>query len=359
MVLNRLAGKTPAKAAAHAPHARQVKSLRRVLVMVKETYFEQVSKRGDKAQLAEIANQAPGVQNVARSHEQHLQTLKVVKDALSKRGIQFEEVREIADFTGKLDEIDLIVSVGGDGTFLRVSHEVIGKTPVLGVNSAPITSFGHFCRTDCNGFLRTLDAIIDGTIMPIRLLRLELTLNGVPLPELVLNEVLVAHAHPAGTSRYQIEVDGEQAEHKGSGLLIAAPSGSTGFLRSEGGAVLPITARAFSYLKRAPFLGLFERGRLLRGSVAEGGRIAITSNMQAGKLFVDGEHIEYDFPRGARLEVRVAGADLVAYVHPGCHSPYQMEATLLRLPLPRFISAPLAAVFTRISKQLSCIGENR
>ena len=41
-------------------------------------------------------------------------------------------------------DADLVVAVGGDGTLLAASHNVV-DVPILGVNSAPGHSVGFFC----------------------------------------------------------------------------------------------------------------------------------------------------------------------------------------------------------------------
>lgn len=306
---------------------------RRALLVVKESYFEQVSRTGDTAQLADIMARKPGVESVFESHQQHISTLKHVQDILEARGIAVVVERNFTNLQEVLKDIDLIVTIGGDGTFLRISHEVLRQVPILGVNSAPVTSFGHFCLTNARGFGATLDQLLRGTIPATRLLRLRLTLDGVPLPQLVLNEVLIAHQHPAGTSRYLVSLGQKRAMHKGSGLLVAAPSGTTGFLRSEGGPILPIDDRRFAFQKRAPFLRLFEKPGLLSGIASEGEKLTVISQMQGGKLYIDGEHIEYDFPRGAVLTIEAAREDLIAFVDRGCHTPYVLEHKLNALPI--------------------------
>jgi NAD kinase len=132
----------------------------------------------------------------------------------------------------------------------------------------------------------------------------------------------VAHKHPAGTSRYYLTVAGEVVQQKCSGLIVAAPAGSTGFLRSEGGIILPITARQYTFVERAPFLKIGEAAAMKTGVVNGSEKLLIVSQMQDGKLFIDGDHIEYDFPRGATLTVAAGGNDLLAYVDPDCHSVY-------------------------------------
>lgn len=332
-----------------------MKNIRKVLLLVKETYLEQVQALGDKAQLADIAARRSGVRDVEESHNQHIATLASVTKTLRDLGIEVIVLKRLDNFQELLVGVDLIITIGGDGTFLRISHEVEDSVPVLGVNSAPLTSFGHFCVTDKDGFSAVFQSILDGHFQPVKLLRLRLSIDGKPVPEPVLNEVLIAHKHPAGTTRYELTHAGspssasKTASHKGSGLLVAAPSGTTGFLRSEGGSILPITARAFAFQKRAPFLRLFEKAGLLSGVAAEGDTLTVVSQMQGGKLFMDGDHIEYDFPRGATLKVTAAREDLVAYVHPDCHAPYQMESRLASWPLIGRLLAPLVVRFASIS----------
>jgi len=298
-------------------------SIKRVLLVVKETYLDQVRARGDEHLLGEIAARKPGLENVEESHRQHQNCIKLVTDALLIRGLEVDKIHRYSDvLKDRLTGVGLVVTIGGDGTLLRASHDLGSDIPVVGVNSAPITSFGHYCCTNGEGFAAVLDQILDGSFQPSRLLRLSLDIDGTPLSEPVLNEVLVAHKNPAGTSRYHMSVAGQLVQHKCSGLLIAPPAGSTGFSRSEGGIILPITARQYTFIERAPFLKIGEAPEMKSGVVDGSDQIRIVSQMQDGKLFIDGDHIEYDFPRGATLTVTAGDNDLLAYINPDCHSPY-------------------------------------
>ena len=205
---------------------------------------------------------------------------------------------------------------------LRASHEINDKIPVIGVNSDPDNSFGHFCICDGQGFAAALDRVINGTLQATHLLRLNLCLNGMSLPEPVLNEVLVAHRHPAETSRCHLSTGGQLVHHKGSGVIVSAPAGTTGFNRSERGVVLPITAQQYTYVERAPFPKIGEVTATKTGLLAGTDSLLIVSQMQDGKFYVDGGHIEYDFPRGSTLTVSAGANDLLAFIDPDCHSPY-------------------------------------
>jgi len=295
----------------------------RILVIVKETYLELVQAAGDQNQLTEIAKKSPGLESVEESHAQHLATLAHVTAILSALKLETEVVnRRHPELQKKLTNATLVITLGGDGTFLTASHDITDGTPVLGVNSAPITSFGHYCICDRTTFAQVLAEIRSNQRQPVSLLRLQLTLNGKALPELVLNEVLVAHEQPAGTSRYHISVGNKTEIHKCSGLLVSTPAGSTGFLRSEGGPVLAIDGEQIAYLERAPFLRFGEEHEFRSGLLERGGKLEIVSQMQGGRIYVDGDHIQYDFPRGALLTIEAAQNSLSAYVNAACHQPY-------------------------------------
>ena len=301
--------------------------IRRACVVVKETYLELVQAQGDQRQLREIELRKPGVESVLESHKQHCFALDAVVNALSDAGIEIDVVKRSKDYlVERMAPADLIVTVGGDGTVLRASHYILGSTPVVGVNSAPITSFGHYCICDAQGFADTLAAIREGYLKPSPLLRLRAVLNGETLPELVLNEILITHQHPAGTSRYQVTRGALSEQQRSSGMIIATPAGLTGFLRSEGGTILPIDDRRFAFQERAPFLRLDEEHRLQSGLVEQGDVLTIVSQMQGGKLYIDGEHIQYDFSRGAVLTIEACSTPLIAYVDPDCHQPFIDEA---------------------------------
>ena len=268
---------------------KKTRSFTNVAVIVKETYLEKVKAQNDTEQLAEIYERKPGLETVLESHRQHTQAVAIVVNNLEKLGLKVDLIKQESDFaTARLEKADLVVTVGGDGTMLRASQYLRRGQPIVGVNSAPKTSFGHYCLSYAADFERVLFDIHEGFIEPSPLLRLKLTLDGEQLEPLVLNEILITHQHPAGTSRYQLTHGRFSEQQRGSGLIISTPAGSTGFLRSEGGRVLPITDQQWVYQERAPCLRLGEKRKLSRGLVNVADSLTIISQMQDGKIYLDG-----------------------------------------------------------------------
>ncbi len=288
-------------------------NLRKVLIVYKKSTFQiQAVEHRESRFIRLIEEGHDTVTRVKVAHEEHYDVLEALTRELAGRGIEVTAVAR-ADLTRTVSDVDLVISVGGDGTFLDASH-FVGDTPLLGVNSSRSSSFGHFCLANEGNLIEVLDRIADDELEPLRLLRLELVHNGSLLPEPVLNEVLVCHSNPAGTSRYFIQIGGEREEQRSGGIWVGPPAGSTGSIRSGGGTVLPIADRRFQYLVREPGPRPYESWKLTRGLLPETAAITIVSQMRTGALYIDGQHINYAFALGDELVVRPSKQDLRAYV---------------------------------------------
>jgi len=296
---------------------------KRVLVVVKQP-LKAVAEESQDERLKKLL--APGeVERLAKTEQEHKLTLAHVVNALSDRDIDARcVVRHPGEHFDVAPEDELIITVGGDGTFLDASHSVLNDVPMLGVNSAPHSSFGHFCLTDRTGFEAVLDSILAGKLKTVSLLRLKLTLDDVVIDVPVLNEVFLSHIVPPGTARYKLEVGGETAPHKSSGLIISTPSGSTGFMRSAGGPIADITDQTFAYWVDKPFKVPGVPFPLRGGEVSDG-KLVVMSEMIDGMIYLDGAHIARAFPWGSKLTVTVHERPITAYVDPKCHDRFKAD----------------------------------
>lgn len=133
---------------------------------------------------------------------------------------------------------DLVVSIGGDGTFLFVAREA-GDAPILGVNLGEV---GFLNAVAPNEAVETVVSLVedrqrDGTIGGRRVDRLRAEGDGWELAPAV-NEVVVhgrRRGHGGG-AEIEIAVDGNSyARSHADGVLVATPTGSTAYNLSEGG----------------------------------------------------------------------------------------------------------------------------
>lgn len=290
-------------------------NLKNVLLLHKKTTYQiQAEEYKDERFLKLLADDHESIKRVRLAHEEHLATIEVLETELSKRGIKFKSIAR-SDLHGTVADVDLMISAGGDGTFLDASH-FVDSVPLLGVNSSSSSSFGHFCRANKDSFATVIDRIIDGSMSAEKVLRLELVLNGKVLPEKVLNEVLVAHSNPAATSRYFIEINGHKEEQRSSGIWISTPAGSTGSLRSAGGIVQRIVDNRYQFRIREACIKPGENWKHVAGFVDREEPMTLVSLMRTGTLFIDGAHIMHHFALGDEVIVRASKHDLIAFVDP-------------------------------------------
>ncbi|PIR20117.1 MAG: hypothetical protein COV45_09095 [Deltaproteobacteria bacterium CG11_big_fil_rev_8_21_14_0_20_47_16] len=247
----------------------------------------------------------PGVTGVAN----HLATLDELYSLLKELGVDFEscKVGQLCSSEGT----DLVITVGGDGTVLTTSHYVTDK-PILGIKSFGQTSVGYFCGATQKTMRKYIQDLVAGKRKPTHLHRLQVLIDGKPLRELVLNEILFAHALPASMTRYELTVGRRKEEHRSSGVWISTAAGSTAAIYAAGGTPLPITSKQMEYLVREPYYhGKYYR--LVQGILSETARIQIRSHVAEGIISIDGSHIQYPAPEGAEITVAAAKHPLKLY----------------------------------------------
>jgi len=273
----------------------------RVLVVYKQSFLE--AHRGDSA----LRRLEPAERTrLLRADRDNKIALRDVMRTLRKAGAQATSV-----FRGKLaasPRFDLIVTVGGDGTFFMAAHRA-HATPILGVNSAPRSSLGLFSAADRFTFPAKLKAALAGRLEATRLNRMKITVNGRPRPELALNDILIAHPSPASLSRVAFSVDGGRSEiQRSSGIWISTAAGSTAAIRAAGGRRMPIESRRLQYLVREPYEWP-ARPRLERGYADE--RFDIRILMNEASLWIDGVRTRVDLELGDRVRISTAAEPAV------------------------------------------------
>ena len=284
--------------------------MKRVLVIQKTSLYGQLLSSPKAPDAERVFNKDGALQErYANAHADNENTMNLVHGALKRAGLEFEACAR-PDIP-KTKDFDLVVTVGGDGTFLDASHAVT-DIPVLGVNSSITSSIGHFCCSHVGNFEEILQDVLSGKKKPILRYRMQVELNGTPLPILALNEVLFTHQIPAGTTRYRIKVGNKEEAHKSSGVWISTFSGSTGAIMSAGGTKEPQPAKSLQYLVREPYVRGEQHFDLLQGYSDE--PIEIYSTSGHGALFIDGPGERLDLEFGSKVVFRPGHAPLRAFI---------------------------------------------
>lgn len=277
------------------------------VVVIKQTALAQ---GGRAAQFARSGDATAA--RILQADATHQSAVKTVLAALGKRSIT-PTVLTLTNLTAKgkrqIARADLTITIGGDGTTLGTSHYV-GQGALLGVNSAPGDSVGHFCSVQEANFAERFDALRAGEWRPVALTRLAVTLDEKPLPELALNDVLIAHDCPAATTRYLIRLGEHEEEQRSSGIWISTAAGSTAGIHSAGGRKMPLRSGRLQYLVRELYRevlnGQQRSYQLVHGILETGTALTIASKMPEGWLYMDGARTAYRFPFGARATLQAA-----------------------------------------------------
>ncbi|MES3517348.1 MAG: NAD(+)/NADH kinase [Natronomonas sp.] len=136
-----------------------------------------------------------------------------------------------------LDCCDLVVSIGGDGTFLSVAHAV-SPTPILGVNLGEVGFLIAVSPEDALSAVESeIEAFRSGAAEYVELPRITATATDVSLPP-AINEVAIVGPRRGRGGGIDVEtrIDGQlYAGTHGDGILVATPTGSTAYNLSEGG----------------------------------------------------------------------------------------------------------------------------
>ena len=274
-------------------------TLPRLLVVYKKSQLELYQEHQPETLERLVVAEPKLWERFLRAHAENADAILRVRQAVLERQLE-------ASFVYRADRVaasgyDLVVSVGGDGTLLDVSHSVLDR-PLLGINSSPELSVGNFCAATAAAFGDALDAWRRGELTATALTRLELVVNGEVVPTPVLNEVLLAHTVPAAVSRYVLTHGDVEEEQKSSGLWISTAAGSTAAIHSAGGDAMAPTDPRIQYLVREPYVWPGHHYRLLRGYVD--GELELLSKMRTAAIYIDGYREQVDLTLGDRVRIR-------------------------------------------------------
>jgi len=141
---------------------------------------------------------------------------------------------------------DLALSIGGDGTILRVARAVTPmEIPILGVN---LGHLGFMTELSADEIIEAMSAILEGKGWTDQrtMLQLEIASNpnlesaGVPPgPLYALNDAVLGRGAVSRVIYVEVTVDGEHlTTYKADGVIISTATGSTGYSLAAGGPIL-------------------------------------------------------------------------------------------------------------------------
>lgn len=186
----------------------------------------------------------------------------------------------------KINGTAVILSLGGDGTILRVARLVAPEgIPILGVNMG---NLGFTTELTGSELLEKLPQFFDGKgwIDERAMLQAELPLHS-SVPALhALNDIVVARGSVVRLIKIRASVNGQPiTTYRADGIIAATATGSTGYSLAAGGPILFPDAREFLLTPLLPHLTLSAALVLSRDAVVE---LEIQTAHEA-RMSVDGQ----------------------------------------------------------------------
>ena len=198
---------------------------------------------------------------------------------------------------------DVLLVLGGDGTLLSVAHtSMIENVPILAVN---LGHLGFLTEVSLDELYPALTNVLNGSYEIDQRMMLEISVGNDDLghsSSFALNEVVIRH------NTRLIELDTYIDErpfitYNADGLIIATPSGSTGYSLASGGTIVEPRLDAILLTPIAP------HSLTVRPYIAHGDSVitvVMRSNYSSVNLFVDGPRETHCLAPDCLIRVRKA-----------------------------------------------------
>ena len=195
---------------------------------------------------------------------------------------------------------DMVLSVGGDGTFLSVSKLVADSgIPVVGVNMGRVGFLSENRPEDVAEALLSGDYTIEDRTL----------LCSVPIDEdgthgedvFAFNEITV-HRSGAAVLGVDVSIDGKKLPtYWADGLIVSTSSGSTAYSLSVGGPIVLPQAKVLIISPIAPH-NLNVRPLV----VPDSSEIVLSMQSRDGKYIFTADNMTRELPEGFKIKVSVA-----------------------------------------------------
>lgn len=194
---------------------------RRLLVVIKQTAYEEYSQ-------LKLRGKSPNAlrwKRLESRYKTHKQCVNDLMVELKKHNVEFTCINRVEMDRQHLADVDLVISVGGDGTVLSSAHFLDhGTIPLLGINSDPISaedvqdesvkknvderrSHGALCALTSHNMIDYIPKVLYGDCKARTRSRIQCIVKStftetrlVP----ALNDLLVCNPSPAAVSRFRM-----------------------------------------------------------------------------------------------------------------------------------------------------------
>jgi hypothetical protein len=224
-----------------------------------------------------------------------METLIVTRDKSQKIPIELERIinKKIV-WKNKLvkkdlEDKNLIITIGGDGTFLSASHFIENQI-ILGINDNPLRSEGYLTTANLKNLDKKLQEIFSGKAKIKNYTREKIKIfkkDRCIITENALNETYFGNVNPHHPSNYEIIYRNKKEFQRSSGVLITTGTGSTAWYKTMGGWKYNKTKEQLRFRIRELFKGRILKPRIKKGKINKEENFTIISKINHGILAID------------------------------------------------------------------------
>lgn len=212
-------------------------------------------------------------------------------------------------------EADYVISLGGDGTFLKAANRVGGRNiPIIGVNMGRLGFLADVLPAEIEN---ALDELYKGdcAIEAHSVIKIEVDGEKIKGRPYALNDIAVLKRDNASMISIRCSVNGKfLVTYQADGLIIATPTGSTAYNLSNGGPIIVPSARNLVISPVAPH-SLNVRPIVINDdSVID---LEVESRNHNFLAAIDGRSEK--LREGSKIRVKKASYDIKIVKHKGSH----------------------------------------
>ena len=238
---------------------------------------------------------------------------KAFYDFLCDEHIAQPQPQEI--ITGNDFTADIAISFGGDGTLLRTASRVGNKAiPVLGINAGRL---GFLTASSNEGIDDIIEKVHNGDYDIDKRILIEASTDGEELKSYpcALNEIAIMKHDSSSMITLKATINGcDTITYQADGLIVATPTGSTGYSLSVGGPIIAPEAGVLTLTPIAPH-SLTARPLIVSDSTTI--EISVSSRSGNYLIAIDGRNESCD--ESTAVTIRKAGYSQLIIRH-RCHS---------------------------------------
>lgn len=149
---------------------------------------------------------------------------------------------------------DLVVVLGGDGTFLSAAREVAPRAvPIIGINQGHL---GFLTQISRDTMVEGIRPVLEGKYLPEERILIEASIirDGETIERaLALNDTVLSRGGAGQMIEFEVFINQEFVyTQRSDGLIISTPTGSTAYALAAGGPIMQAGLHAFTLVPICP-----------------------------------------------------------------------------------------------------------